>query len=132
MRVYEREVPVLGRMIRMQAQDTGKGLQVLITGGDQAHIGAVAVCGESSFDSSFPEKNGVRTVTFPGHKETQVVENWARRLGELSDFPVVVSAGIHYDGINRAQIGEILSALDKELSRAAAWFSGENKDAEKS
>lgn len=112
---------VLGREIRIHVLDTGAGLNVLIEGGDKAHIGAVAVAGPGlpvqSRMNAPEQENPVFCMAFPEHREDVVCRRWAEALSPAYEGPVVIAAGIHYDGVDKAQIGEILAALETELER---------------
>lgn len=101
-----RKTEVLGRELRIDLYDTGDGLNVLIEGGDRGHIGAVAVAA--------PQEE-LRLIVFPGHREDVICRQWAETLAKHYPGPVVVEAGVHYDGIGRREIEEILAALQSEL-----------------
>lgn len=103
---FDRKVTLLGREIRIHMLDTGAGLNVLIEGGDRGHIGAVAAAG-----ADLP----VNVVTFPGHRENVICRRWAEVLADAFQSPVVVSAGVHYDGIRPREIQEIIDTLEQVL-----------------
>ncbi len=98
---------VLGREIKALVFCTDDGVNVSVAGGDRSHIGAVSVV---------DGRGNMQTTTFPAHKETVIAEEWAQRLYELLHQPVVVSAGIHYDGITRDGIEEVVTACRSLLS----------------
>jgi hypothetical protein len=58
-------------------------------------------------------------LTAEGHKETSIATHAARELCKVWRRSVVCIAGIHFDGIDRAQIEEITRAAN-ELTRKAA------------
>ena len=103
----DRNINILGKPVRILAADTGDGYSVTISGGDRGHIGAVGIAS--------PE-TGVRVITFPEHKETVIAEKWAGEICRLSGRAAVVSAGIHFDNINKEGIETVLSVMDEELS----------------
>lgn len=110
-----RRICLLNQEIRIHVYDTGNGLNVLIEGGEQGHIGAVAV----------GEGNGeLHVIAFPAHKEEVVSRKWAQALCRVYPGPVVVEAGIHYDHITKSGIQEILDALDRELEAVIRWLRG--------
>ena len=82
------------------------GLQVTVYGGTLPHIGAVSVVD--------PQGN-ITTQQFPTHKDGVVSERWARALLDTGYCPTVVTAGIHYDGLNREQIGDVVKLTDDML-----------------
>ena len=112
-RQYTERITLFGKEILATVTDTGRGMDVLIRGGDEGHIGAVAVCA--------PDMEP-QIVTFSGHREDVVCEKWVQEIGKRYSFPVVVSAGIHYDGIGREQIEEILHVLDGVLNEIWLLF----------
>ncbi|MDY3918226.1 MAG: hypothetical protein SOZ59_04385 [Candidatus Limivivens sp.] len=101
-----RTIRVLNREIRIHILDTGRGINVLIEGGDLGHIGAVAAAGAG---------RELTLVSFPGHREDVICRQWAEKISAVYPGPVVIEAGVHYDGISRGEIQEILEALGKEL-----------------
>lgn len=115
---FEKQISVLGHGINLNVYDTGAGINILIEGGERGHIGAVAVAKAGAL---------LESVTFPSHKETVVCERWAREVSAVYGGPVVVEAGIHYDGITGAQIREVLEALDGELEELLSRMKGNTK-----
>ena len=83
------------------------GLQVTVYGGTLPHIGAVSVAGP---------QGEITTRQFPTHRDGVVSENWARALSEAGYCPVVVTAGIHYDGLSREQIDRVVALTDEMLA----------------
>lgn len=113
-----RKIVVLGREVRIWICDTGNGMTILIEGGDKGHIGAVAVAGMPfTMDVSGEETFQEVCMTFPEHREDVVSRQWAKAVSAVYPGPVVVEAGVHYDGIGKAEIQEILEALEAELQQ---------------
>ena len=83
-----------------------------IDGGDR-HVGAVAL------SQWRPEGAVVELLTVRGHKEQAIAADAARVLCTAGRRSVVCIAGIHFDGIARAQIEEIVRSVH-ELTRLAA------------
>lgn len=112
-RKYTGQVVLFGRKIIVEAQDTGKGMNVLVYGGDAGHIGAVCVGCQGRV---------IQTIRFPGHKEGIVCEKWVQAIMDWYPYPVVVSAGIHYDKADADRIARILGVLDEMLEKLhMAW-----------
>lgn len=111
-----RDVQVLGQSIHVLVYDTGKGLSVLIEGGDQGHIGAAAV--------ALPGQP-VQMLELPGHRDGVICQRWAGQLSEAFQVPVAAVAGVHYDGITREQIQAVLDALEEELQTVLRLFQAE-------
>lgn len=113
----EKKIRVLNREIRILLHDTGAGLNVLIEGGDQGHIGAVA---------ALSPQQPLQIITFPGHKEEVLCRQWARELCRVYHGTVAVEAGVHYDNIGKEEIKEIMDALKQELDKIVQQIEEEN------
>ena len=98
---------LMGASITAQVICLRPGLQIGIYGGTLPHIGAVSVAD--------PQGN-ITTRQFPAHKDGVVSERWARALSEAGYRPAVVTAGIHYDHLNREQIAAVVEITDSMLS----------------
>lgn len=92
---------VLGKPITAEVTLLPKGVQVLITGGDLPHIGAVAIVHP---DGSF------QVTEFPAHREGVVCQAWAEFFSAAGICPGVISAGIHYDDLDAQGIQDVLEA----------------------
>ncbi len=97
---------LMGRTVEVCALVTEAGISVLTAGGDRPHIGAVSTAG--------PDGKAV-TDEFPGHRDGIISRKWAERLAGLLHSPVTVSAGIHYEGLSREGIREVLEVTDELL-----------------
>ena len=98
---------LMGASITAQVICLRPGLQIGIYGGTLPHIGAVSVAD--------PQGN-ITTRQFPTHKDGVVSEQWAKALSEAGYRPAVVTAGIHYDHLNREQIAAVVEITDRMLS----------------
>jgi len=98
----------LGQAIVAEALVFAEGVHVSVYGGDRPHIGAVSV--------AMP---GVETATtqFPGHRDAATSETWATALSECGFAPVVVEAGVHYEGLTKAGIQSVLAASGRMLEK---------------
>jgi len=94
-------------VVSAHAQYIGKDLHVVMTGGEQPHVGAVAVGMPSE-----EEGTTVALITVPGHKEDVVVEKAARRLSRQLGITVLVAAGMHWDEIDKKGIALVLEHTD--------------------
>jgi hypothetical protein len=81
---------------------------VLLHGGKE-HIGAVgkAQPGPTLQDPSKTSSTS-SVYTFPGHKEDIVAKEMAETLSKSLNKKVVVVAGMHWDGLRRPEIMEVL------------------------
>jgi len=80
--------------------------------GGKGHIGAVALC------QWFSGRAVAEQLTAEGHKEASIAAHAARELCKVWGKTVVCIAGIHFDGITRAQIEEIVRTANELTGRA--------------
>ena len=109
MKRFELKRTLLGADITAQVTVLEAGVQVSVFGGTRPHIGAVSVA---------DPQGDITTRQFPAHKDGVVSERWARALSEAGYCPAVVTAGIHYDQIGKADICAVLD-LNDGLIRSA-------------
>ncbi len=103
---FEKHLTLLEKNITILFGRTDCGIDVLITGGDQSHIGAISIV---------DPKGQTDTKVFEDHKDQFISEEWAKALYELYQVPVVVSVGIHYDNIDANGIRCVIDTLRKKL-----------------
>ena len=82
-------------VVQIVAIPCGKDLSVTVTGGTEAHIGAVAI-GIGRLPDERPMQ--VSTFTVPDHKDDVVAKMVAKELADFLHANVTVSCGIHIDG----------------------------------
>ena len=106
MKQFELKRTLFGADITAQASVLDEGVHVLLTGGECSHVGAVALA-----------QNGelLACPSFPGHKEQVVCERWALALSRETGGGAVAACGIHYDGLGREQIAEVVGLTDDML-----------------
>ncbi|MTI58639.1 MAG: hypothetical protein FH762_01400 [Firmicutes bacterium] len=100
-----------GVNIEITAIPMGDDWNVSITGGERAHIGAVAL--------AIPQMQGeidVKVLTVEGHKEDQIVSFAAERLAAHFNVQIVVSCGIHRDNISKKDILNFIKIVKEGLS----------------
>jgi hypothetical protein len=95
--------------ISAHGQYIGRDLHVVITGGEQPHVGAVAVGSQALQE---PDGVQVALITVPGHKEDVVVEKAAQRLARQLGITVLVAAGMHWDEIDKKGIAKVMEYAD--------------------
>lgn len=103
-KTVEKQIVVLEKEIKAVIVYTDCGINATVAGGDKSHIGSVAIV---------DEQGNLQSTTFPNHKETIIAESWAKSLYEKYHQPVVVSAGIHYDGITKSEIELIIKGCEE-------------------
>ena len=108
-------------LIEARAVQIGTGFLVYIWGGDRPHIGAVAAAQPRP---SLAEKNRrsatCSVLTYLGHKEDEVVKLVAERLSAVLDTHVVVTAGIHWDGLDQYGIKTIGMGIEEIIHQLTA------------
>lgn len=110
-------------VVEAEAVRIGPDLLVYVWGGTHPHIGAVAAAAPRPSLADAERTSATASVlTYPGHKEDAVVKMLAETLAAALDAKVVVTAGIHWDGMPPQGIAavmehcrEVASLLVKEL-----------------
>jgi hypothetical protein len=77
----------------------GDDLLLLVTGGSRIHIGALALAGSGG--------TAVETLCLPGHREDEPARDLAAQVGAATGRTVAVAAGMHWDGLESADIDGI-------------------------
>jgi len=99
----------------------GKDLAVTLAGGDQAHIGAVAV---SQARPSHLRGGGTSAttsvITVPGHKEDDLARAIGARLAARLDAVVCVACGIHMDNLAQGELADIQAMAEALTAELAA------------
>lgn len=103
MKTFELRRTYRGREITARVTVLDGGVQILLSGGDRPHIGAVGIL----------DPEGRLTVTqFPGHREGVLCERWLGALADSGAVPAVITTGVHYDNAAKDDIQEILKTTD--------------------
>jgi len=93
----------------------GPDLLVYIWGGEAPHIGAVAMAQpRPSLADPSVTSSTASVFTYLGHKEDLLAKQTAEALSAALQAKVVVTAGIHWDGLDQAGI-ETVAANSKAL-----------------
>ena len=100
--------------IRGSVQEVGEDLLVSIWGGTKPHIGAVGVAVPRP-SLKDPERWSATSsvITFIGHKEDVLVKRVSERLAAHLKRNVVVTAGLHWEGIRSKDIKRIEDLTDE-------------------
>lgn len=112
-----------GLHVLLQAVAMGRDWNVVITGGEVPHLGAVAL-GIPRPSLQNPEHTSatVSVLTLTGHKDDEVARPAAHFLAGRLNAPVVVSCGIHKDNVKPGDIrlaGELVREALNDLVDAA-------------
>jgi hypothetical protein len=104
-----------GRLkIHALIQEVGQDLLVSIWGGTRPHIGAVGIA-VPRHSLKDPKKWSATSsnFTFLGHKEDALVKQISEKLATQLRKNVVVTAGIHWEGITSNEIKTIQNLTQK-------------------
>ncbi|TFG29218.1 hypothetical protein EU527_16205 [Candidatus Thorarchaeota archaeon] len=108
--ILEREA---GRhIIYLEAKDVGNDLLVSIHGGDEHHIGGVAIAYITASHYRDASTISVSTLTFPGHKDYIVANSAAEKICKSLKRSTVVTVGIHYDDASKDEITTIVQVVN--------------------
>lgn len=98
--------------IYFEVREIGNDLLVAIFGGDEHHIGGVAVSYPTPSHYRSATTVSLNSITLPGHKDYIVANSTALSLGKALNRPVVVTVGIHYDNATKTEIDEIVQVVE--------------------
>ena len=87
----------------------GPDLLVAIWGGEAPHIGAVAAAQpRPSLRNPAVTSASASVICYPGHKEDDLAKRAAEALAAALGERVVVTAGIHWDNLDKSGIRQVL------------------------
>jgi hypothetical protein len=98
--------------ILLDARKIGTDILVTIYGGDEHHIGGVAIAYPTKSHYRNTTTISVNTMTFPGHKDYLVANTAAEQICKALSNPVVVSVGIHMNNASKDEIKQAVDAVD--------------------
>ncbi|MBM4201016.1 MAG: hypothetical protein FJ189_07000 [Gammaproteobacteria bacterium] len=99
----------------------GADLVVVVGGGERPHIGAAAMAVSiPSIKDPATAAQSSYLASVPGHKEEGLARDGALRLCRALGRTVVVTVGIHDDGISKAGIAGYLALFDRLIDTIAA------------
>ncbi|NDV21199.1 hypothetical protein [Desulfovibrio sp. JC022] len=103
----------------MTIEHMGKDLNVSLYGGDDPHIGAVALAvphaglrNREKIDAS------VSLLTVCGHKEDELARKFSYELASTFNCTVSVVCGIHLENATRQEITDVLETAHQMLEQA--------------
>jgi len=107
--------------LRMTCVAMGRDLAVTLCGGDQAHIGAVALSqARPSLAAGGGTSASTSVLTLAGHKEDDLARSLAARLAARLDAAVTVACGIHLDHIRGSELQDVLDLAEELTAQALA------------
>ena len=99
-------------------QEIGQDILVSIWGGTHPHIGAVGIAiPRPSLRNPKKWSATSSNFTFVGHKEDTLVKNISEKLAAQLKRNVVVTAGVHWDGMTSREIMTIRNLAQKISDR---------------
>jgi hypothetical protein len=96
----------------LEAKDVGNDMLVTIYGGDEHHLGGVAIAYETKSHYRDASTVSVSTLTFPGHKDYIVANSAAEKICSSLGKSTVVTTGIHYSHASKGEIDTIVKATE--------------------
>jgi len=105
--------------VKVSAVMTAKGVVVLMFGGEEPHVGSVAIAVPRSSlrDPTKSSSTVVSVYTLIGHKDNEVAKPVAERLArELNDV-VVVIVGIHIEDATEEEIKKLMNNSHKVIEK---------------
>lgn len=102
--------------------DTGNGLNGLLTGGEQPHIGGVALAVPRPSLSGQGWSSDLYLTPVPRHKDIELAGPLADQLARLIQHPVAISAGVHSDGLSGTELQQIQDNFQQLMALALQSF----------
>ncbi len=100
----------------------GRDLLAVIFGGDQPHVGAVAVAiPRPSLKDAGRLSSTSSVITLTAHKDDQVAKMAAETLARKLNKVTVVSAGMHIDNASEADIRKLVRNAKISVEKAAKF-----------
>lgn len=100
----------------------GNDLLVTIHGGDEYHIGGVALAYPTQSHYRDAITVSVNTITAPGHKDYLVANSSAEKICRALEVTTLVSVGIHVEKATTEQIGMIVQEVDSMVDETIAYY----------
>jgi hypothetical protein len=101
-----------GILIAFSVEKLGDDLCVTVTGGDQPHIGSVALSiARPSLRKDGTNSASTSILTLVGHKDDIVAKYVAEYLSTSMNKNVVAVCGIHYNNIDSGDIDIVLELV---------------------
>jgi hypothetical protein len=97
----------------------GKGIIAVLTGGEEPHVGAIAVAIPSSV-IHYPEKirSSISVFTFPGHMDDKIAVPSAKKLSEKLKEPIIMICGLHIHNATAYDIKKLLKNSSTVVNEA--------------
>lgn len=96
-----------GKKLVLYENIIGNDLILICYGGDQPHVGAIALA-QPYCDLSGKNTVSVSIISALGHKDSLIAYHMAERVAKALQCTVSAVCGIHYDGISHEDIAMII------------------------
>ena len=98
--------------IFLDSRVIGNDFLVSIYGGDEHHIGGVAIAYPTK--SHYRDKLiiNINTINLPGHKDYILANSAAEQICKALSKPTIVTAGIHIDNAASFELDEVVESVD--------------------
>mgnify|MGYP000008811517 CR=1 FL=1 len=107
-----------GFYVEVEATYLGNDLLISCTGGDQPHIGAVAVAHtRGDLDADGKVRASANIICLSGHREDELARSAALKLCRALDCTVTVVAGMHWRHIDRKGIDQVVANVESLIER---------------
>lgn len=98
--------------------EIGPDALIIITGGDHPHIGDL---------SAKPQNMNLETIKYPSHdgrfhKDNLLSDKMAKQISKHVNGSLTVLAGVHVDGITKAQIAASTEMVDSLATQIINWI----------
>ena len=92
----------------------GRDLQVCVFGGQQPHVGAVAVAQPRPSAKHLDKTSATASVVaILGHKEDQLARQAALEIAASTNATTVVTAGFHWEGLDDRGVEQVRRCFDE-------------------
>jgi len=108
--------------IYLEVKEIGKDLLISIHGGDEHHIGGVAIAYVTPSHYRDASTVSLSSLTFPGHKDYVVANSAAETICKALERSTVVAVGIHYENATKKDIDEIIKVVDTLIDDLIAHY----------
>lgn len=98
-----------GHSIELLAPWQGGDLLVEIRGGCRPHIGCISTCWFEKGEMKF------KKLLLPEHRDDVIGDRFSKALARQLHTTVCVVCGIHYDGVSKDDIAEIVAETERML-----------------
>jgi hypothetical protein len=99
--------------ILLDARTIGTDILITIYGGDEHHIGGIAIAYPTKSHYRDATTVSVSTLTFPGHKDYLLANTAAERICKALSQPTVVAVGIHMNNASKIEIDQAVETVAK-------------------